>query len=61
MAGLLYPYQRRWVDDKARFKIGMFARQTGKTFSTTLELVDDCVEADINGGRARWVIRRLRR
>ena len=56
MAGLLYPYQRRWVDDKARFKIGMFARQTGKTFSTTLELVDDCVEADINGGRARWVI-----
>jgi hypothetical protein len=31
---ILLPYQRRWVDDKARFKIGMFARQTGKTFST---------------------------
>ena len=28
----LYPYQRQWLADKARFKIGMFARQTGKTF-----------------------------
>ena len=34
----LYPYQRQWLADKARFKIGMFARQTGKTFTTTLEL-----------------------
>ena len=30
---ILYPYQRRWLDDNARFKIGMFARQTGKTFT----------------------------
>ena len=40
----LYPYQRAWLADKARFKIGMFARQTGKTFTTTLEIVDDFSE-----------------
>lgn len=56
MSGLLYPYQVRWLKDSARFKIGMFARQTGKTFTTTLEIVDDCVAADLTGGRARWVI-----
>lgn len=52
----LYGYQRRWLLDKSRFKIGMFARQTGKTFTTTLELVDDCFEAEAMGRRARWVI-----
>ena len=25
----LYGYQRRWLTDDRRFKIGMFARQTG--------------------------------
>jgi len=53
---LLHPYQRRWIEDKSRFKIGMFARQTGKTFTTTLEIVDDCLQAEIKGERARWVI-----
>ena len=52
----LYPYQRAWLADKARFKIGMFARQTGKTFTTTLEIVDDCFAAEAAGKRARWVI-----
>ena len=52
----LYLYQRRWLQDKARFKLGMFARQTGKTFTTTLELVDDCFEAEAHGRRTRWVI-----
>lgn len=52
----LYPYQQRWLLDKSRFKIGMFARQTGKTFTTTLEIVDDCFEAEAKGTRARWVI-----
>lgn len=54
--GLLYPYQRRWLDDPARFKIGMFARQTGKTFTATLEIVWDCLEAEARGQRRRWVI-----
>ncbi len=52
----LYLYQQRWLRDRARFKIGMFARQTGKTFTTTLELVDDCFEAEAHGRRTRWVI-----
>ena len=52
----LYGYQKRWLLDRARFKIGMFARQTGKTFTTTLEVVDDCFEAEAAGGRTRWVI-----
>ena len=24
------PYQKAWIEDQSRFKIGMFARQTGK-------------------------------
>lgn len=52
----LYAYQRRWLQDPARFKIGMFARQTGKTFTTTLELVDSCFAAEAQGKRDRWVI-----
>ena len=52
----LYDFQKRWLLDQSRFKIGMFARQTGKTFTTTLELVDDCFAAEAKGGRTRWVI-----
>lgn len=52
----LHGYQKRWLLDEGRFKIGMFARQTGKTFTTTLELVDDCFAAEAAGRRARWVI-----
>ena len=52
----LYGYQQRWFLDRSRFKIGKFARQTGKTFTTTLEIVDDCYEAEAAGGRTRWVI-----
>lgn len=56
MSGILYPFQRRWVDDRSRFKIGMFARQTGKTFSTTLEIAEDILAHDVLGKRTRWVI-----
>jgi phage FluMu gp28-like protein len=52
----LYAYQRAWFLDRSRFKIGMFARQTGKTFTTTAEIVDDCFQALAEGRRARWVI-----
>ncbi|MDR0458219.1 MAG: terminase family protein [Burkholderiaceae bacterium] len=52
----LYPYQRRWVQDGSRFKIAMFARQCGKTFTSTLELVLDCIRAESLGQRRRWVI-----
>lgn len=53
---MLYPYQQRWLADKSRFKLGRFARQTGKTFTTTLEIVLDCLEQEAQGKRARWVI-----
>jgi len=53
---VLFEYQRRWRGDDARFKVGMFARQTGKTFTTTLEVAEDCQLADIEGRAARWVI-----
>jgi len=52
----LYPYQQRWIADKSRYKIGMMARQTGKTSTTTLEIVLDCLEAEAAGKTARWVI-----
>lgn len=52
----LHKYQRDWFLDRSRFKLGMFARQTGKTFTTTLETVDDCFEAAVQGRRQRWVI-----
>ncbi|MDD2867701.1 terminase family protein [Neomegalonema sp.] len=52
----LYPYQRAWLADRSRFKVGMWSRQIGKTFTTTLEAVDDCFEAFTLGARRRWVI-----
>lgn len=52
----LFPYQKRWIEDAARFKIAMFARQCGKTFTSTLEIVLDCIKAEAEGRRARWVI-----
>ncbi|MDR1304474.1 MAG: terminase family protein [Verrucomicrobiales bacterium] len=39
----LLPYQLDWVDDAARFKIGCWSRQTGKSFSTAFESVRDCL------------------
>lgn len=51
-----YPYQSKWLKDTSRFKIGMMSRQIGKTFTTCGECVDDCIQAEIEGRRARWVI-----
>ncbi len=52
----LYPYQQKWLKDDGRFKVGMFARQTGKTFTTTLELTLDCLKHEAAGTRTHWVI-----
>ena len=52
----LHAYQQRWLLDRSRFKIGMFARQTGKTFTTTLEIVDDCYVMATQGRTVTWVI-----
>lgn len=39
----LLPYQRDWLADRSRFKIGCWARQTGKSFTTAAESVTDCL------------------
>lgn len=52
----LYPYQTKWLLDQSRFKVGMFARQTGKTYTTALEVVDDCFEHWSRNARTRWII-----
>jgi len=53
---VLYGYQRRYLADRARFKAGMWSRQTGKTFTTTLEAVLDVLEAEAEGRVCRWTI-----
>lgn len=52
----LYPYQLRWIKDPSRFAIAMQARQTGKTFATCLGIVLDCLRAESQGRRERWII-----
>ena len=52
----LYDYQRRWFLDRSRFKIGLWSRQVGKTFTTTLEIVDDVVTALLEGRASPWLI-----
>lgn len=41
----LYDYQKRWVEDRARFKVARWSRQSGKTFGATLEIALDMAEA----------------
>jgi phage FluMu gp28-like protein len=48
---LLLPYQARWVNDQSRFKLGVQARQTGKSFQTACEAAQD---AFIDPG-TKWV------
>lgn len=47
----LYPYQKAWLKDPSRFAVGMFARQSGKTFASALGIVEDCIRSP-----QRWVI-----
>jgi len=37
------PYQQRWVDDHARFKIVVKSARTGFSFATAYEAVEDCL------------------
>jgi phage FluMu gp28-like protein len=47
----LTEYQRNWVLDKSRFKIGVLTRQGGKSFEAALEAVDDGM-----AHKTMWVI-----
>lgn len=49
---ILLSYQRAWVDDDARFKCGLWARQTGKDFSTAAEISRDAMTRD----KTTWMI-----
>ena len=50
------PYQKAWMNDTSRFKIGMITRRGGKTFATVGEAVDDCINAEIERRKTRWTI-----
>lgn len=50
------PYQKAWIADQSRFKIGMFTRRGGKTFGSCGEIVDDCIQAEIGRRKTRWTI-----
>lgn len=52
---ILLPWQRRWVADSSRFKIGLWSRQAGKSFSTACEAVCDCA-AQPRGTAGLWVV-----
>ena len=56
MTPILYPYQRRYLADASRFKAGLWSRQTGKPFTTTLEAVLAVLEAESEGRVSRWTI-----
>src|SRR4051812_41681450 len=49
---IFYDYQRCWLNDQSRFKIGLWARQTGKDFCAAAEAVFDC---HLNAGTT-WVV-----
>lgn len=52
---ILMPYQLKWVKDSSRFKIGLWSRQTGKSFATASEAVTDCA-AQPKGNSCLWVV-----
>lgn len=47
----LYDFQRCWIADKGRFKLGRMSRQIGKSFIVALEAVDDAIETGQN-----WIL-----
>lgn len=51
-AAIMLSYQRRWANDRARFLCGVWARQTGKSFSTA-----EIVAKDVAGrANVSWMI-----
>lgn len=50
--GRFFEYQRRWLRDDRRFKIGLWARQTGKDYTCAAEAAMDCFTRP----RKHWLI-----
>ena len=38
----LYDYQKEWIQDDSRFLVGLWARQTGKSFASAAKIVLNC-------------------
>jgi phage FluMu gp28-like protein len=49
-------YQRAWLADRSRYKIGLWARQTGKSTACALEVNDDILTTEAAGARTNWVL-----
>lgn len=49
---LFYDYQWNWLNDPSPFKIGLWARQTGKDYTCAAEAVIDCIITPNN----HWLI-----
>lgn len=54
-ADILLPWQRDFINDRSRFKIGMIARQGGKSFGSALDCVDDVMRRMAEGKVTTWV------
>jgi phage FluMu gp28-like protein len=52
----LLAYQRRWVNDKARWKFGLMSRQVGKDFASGYEGIRDILRAEKKGEKRDWLI-----
>jgi phage FluMu gp28-like protein len=52
----LLPYQKKWVLDKARWKMGLMARQVGKDHAAAFEGMIHCALADAAGQKTDWLI-----
>lgn len=50
------PYQQRWIADTHRWKIGLWARQTGKSTAVALEINADILAAEAAGRKTHWVL-----
>src|ERR1700677_3782458 len=52
----LLDYQRQWVNDHERWKIGLMARQVGKDHAAAAEGIADCIMAEARKERTTWLI-----
>ncbi|ESA37326.1 terminase [Leptolyngbya sp. Heron Island J] len=52
----LLSYQIDCFNDRSRFKLLLWGRGCRKTFTVTLEIVDDCFSTEAEGRRTTWVI-----
>src|SRR3954471_14342863 len=48
----LFSYQTSWLHNRSRFKIGLWARQTGKDHTCALEAVSNCMSQP----KSLWII-----